>query len=132
MKDGIKHLVGRRITGVVSARGDGHAHDQVFLLLEDGTRFELYGKDFSCAAGLDRSAGVFDYIRDGGGKVTQAYGLDDAQVREAIAAATQEARRGRVTATVPARAAESTQQLLARDLAAWKAAKAAVAKARRG
>lgn len=131
MKNGIKHLVGQRITGVVAARGDSHTRDQVFLLLEDGSRFEFHGENFSCSSGLDRGAGVFGYIRDGGGKVTQAYGLDDAQVREAIEAATREVRRARATVTLPPRGAETTQRLLARDLAAWQAAKAAVEKARK-
>lgn len=131
MKDGIKQLVGKRITGVVAARGNGHTQDQVFLLLEDGSRFEFYGENFGCTSGLDRGPGVFRYVRNGGGKVTQAYGLDDAQVAEAIEAATEKAPRGRATVTFARGAVEATQCLLERDLAAWKAAKAIVAKARK-
>ena len=131
MKNGIKHLVGQRVTGVVAARGHGNTRDQVFLLLEGGRRFELHGENFSCASGLDSAAGIFEYIRDGGGKVTQAYGLDDTQVAEAIVATTREVRRGSAAVTMQVRAVESTERLLARDLDAWKAAKAAVAKARK-
>ena len=131
MKDGIKQLVGKRITGVVAARNDGAPRHQVFLLLEDGTRFEFHGDSFTCTSGLDGGPGVFRYIRDGGGKVTRAYGLDDAQVAEAIEAATEKPARGRATATLTRGGVESTQRLLARDLAAWKAAKAAVEKARK-
>ena len=118
MKDGFKDIIGKRIVAVVVARnGHGHPHDQVFLVFPDGKRFEIYGENFTCCGGVDRADGIAEYVESGGGKVVRVYGdaaaLEPARVR------------------VAAGEDESLESLMTRDLDAWIAAKAAMAKARR-
>ncbi len=45
MKDGIKEILGKTITGVVVKARDGVPRSQVFLLCSDNTYFELYCHD---------------------------------------------------------------------------------------
>jgi hypothetical protein len=42
MKDGLAAIVGRRIAGVVVAQSPHGPRQQVFLVFDDGARFELY------------------------------------------------------------------------------------------
>lgn len=126
MKNGLRDIIGRRIAGVVVAESrTRHPRQQVFLVFDDGTRFELYGEAFSCCSGLDPARGIASYIRSGGGRVTRVYG--QASVAE--------------TEQVPQRHAEPSirdagrdsgdlEDLLAREVAAWNAAKALIARAR--
>lgn len=74
MKNGLREIVGKRISGVVHAVSDREPRIQVFLLFTDGSRFEFYGPNFSCCSGVDRGDRVLPYIEGGGGKVRQAYG----------------------------------------------------------
>ena len=103
MKDGLKYLVGKRIAAVVVARSKRPPHDQVFLVFDDGTRFELYGENFTCCSGLDPAAGIAAYVKNGGGEIAQVHA-----------------------------APETTAALMSRDLKAWDLARAAIVKARRG
>lgn len=73
MKNGLQHIVGKRISAVVVARGKDHTRDQVFLVFPDGSRFEFYGKDFSCCSGLDKAEGIERYVVGGGGKISAVY-----------------------------------------------------------
>lgn len=58
MKDGLKYLIGKRIRGVVVAASKRHPKHQVFLVFQDGTRFEFWGENFSCCSGLDKAEGI--------------------------------------------------------------------------
>lgn len=70
MKDGLKYIVGKEIAAVIVASSKTkQPRNQVFLLFNDGTRFELYGDSFTCCGGLDKSEGLGGYIRSGGGEV---------------------------------------------------------------
>jgi hypothetical protein len=120
MKNGFKDIIGKKIAAVVIAKSCHRSpRQQVFLVFPDGTRFEIYGENFSCAAGLDRADGIADYVESGGGEVVWVYG--DASALEPARAA--------VAAGQPD---GSLEALLQRDLNAWIEAKAAVARARGG
>lgn len=55
MKSGISEIVGKTIKGVVvNTRNRNTPREQVFLIFDDGTYFEFYGKEFSCAGGVDK------------------------------------------------------------------------------
>jgi hypothetical protein len=74
MKDGIAQIVGRRIAGVVVAQSPRGPRQQVFLVFEDGTRFEFWGENFSCCSGVDRAAGLADYVEMAGGEIVRMFG----------------------------------------------------------
>ena len=74
MKNGLAQIVGRRIAGVVVAKSPRGPRQQVFLVFEDGTRFEFWGENFSCCSGLDEAAGVLPYVRSAGGEIVDVYG----------------------------------------------------------
>ncbi len=74
MKDGVKYLVGKQIAGVIVARSSQEPRHQVFLVFPDGSRFELYGENFTCCSGLDRAAGIAEYVKSGGGEIVQVHG----------------------------------------------------------
>ena len=103
MKDGLKHLVGKRISGVVTARSQRSPREQVFLVFTDGSRFELYGDNFTCCSGLDDAEGIERYVKSGGGEVAQVHG----------------------------KTPETLADLMRRDLAAWFETKALIARAKR-
>ena len=78
MKDGLAKIVGRRIAGVVVAQSPRGPRQQVFLVFEDGTRFEFWGENFSCCSDVDKAAGLADYVEMAGGKIVAMYGtLED-------------------------------------------------------
>ena len=55
MKAGIEETIGKTISGVVTSQAAGfRGNESVFLLFSDGTYFELYGSEFTCAGGVDR------------------------------------------------------------------------------
>ena len=119
MKDGFKSIIGKHIAAVVVAKSDRRdPRHQVFLVFPDGTRFELYGDHITCCSGVDKAAGIAEYVESGGGEVMRVYGdasvLEPARVR------------------VPAGNDESLEGLLTRDLNAWLEAKAAIARAKGG
>ena len=74
MKDGLAEIVGRRVAGVVVAQSPRGPRQQVFLVFDDGTRFELYGESFTCCAGVDKAAGLADYVEMAGGEIVRTYG----------------------------------------------------------
>lgn len=50
VKEGIACLIGRRVTAVVVAEPPSGAQRRVFLVLDDGFSYELYGNDLhSCS-----------------------------------------------------------------------------------
>jgi hypothetical protein len=126
MKDGLRHIVGKRIAAVVVADSRRPPRQQVFLVFEDGTRFEFWGENFSCCSALDEAAGIDRYVKAAGGTISRVY-------RESIDAS---ASRSNLSTTGPEPAAchgpesEGLQSLLERDWATWQAAKAAIAKAK--
>ena len=128
MKNGFKDIIGKRIAAVVVAKGGNQdTTHQVFLVFHDGSRFEIYGQNFSCCAGVDRANGIAEYVENGGGKVTHVYG--EAAMLEPARAALSTGH-----AVLPSdrtEAPESLEGLLTRDLNAWIEAKAAVERARR-
>ena len=72
MKDGLKHIVGKEIAAVVVAKADRAPHQQVFLVFADGTRFEFWGDDFNCTAGLDHARDIERCVRAAN---TRVYGV---------------------------------------------------------
>ena len=112
MKDGLKYLVGKRIAGVVVASSKRSPQNQVFLVFEDGTRFEFYGESFSCCSGLDDARGIPANVASNLGEIQRVY----------------HERRKRPEAADPA---VSVKERMERDLEAWRLAKEVIAKARR-
>jgi|CXWL01.1.fsa_nt_gi hypothetical protein len=55
MKDGIRNIVGKTISGVVVKEADRLPRSQIYLLFSDGTYFEIYSGsgDMSGAGGVD-------------------------------------------------------------------------------
>jgi hypothetical protein len=128
MKDGLRHIVGKRIAAVVAAASPRPPHRQVFLVFDDGTRFEFWGERFSCCSGLDQAAGIDRYVKSGGGAITHAYGesFDAAGMRShRLTTGPEDVPAYRVPPP------ENLQSLLERDWAAWEEAKAAIGKARK-
>lgn len=125
MKDGLRHIVGKTIAGVVVARSGGSPRMQVFLVFPDGSRFEFHGESFSCNAGLDDARGIARYVESGGGEIVGVYserprardGSKGAAPRQANAIATRDP--------------ETLAAKMQRDLDAWVAAKDVIARAAR-
>ena len=66
MKEGIKETIGKTIAGVVIAQNKQRApHQQIFLVFDDETSYEIYGESFSCASGIypRGMSGVIRYIK---------------------------------------------------------------------
>ena len=79
MKDGLKDIVGKTVSGVVvAANSHNHPHQQVFLVFPDGTYFEFYGEQFSCASGLNRGGleKARSYAERGGADIKAVYPAD--------------------------------------------------------
>jgi hypothetical protein len=74
MNTGLAQIVGRRIAGVVVAYGPRAPRQQVFLMFDDGTRFEFWGDDFSCCRGVTKAGGLAEYVEMVGGKIVERYG----------------------------------------------------------
>ena len=110
MKDGLKYLIGKRIAGVVSAKSQRSPQVQVFLVFEDGTRFEFYGENFNCCSGLDDANGIKDTIASNRGEIQRMY----------------HERRNRAGG-----APETVAERMERDLEAWNMAKEVIGRARR-
>ncbi len=120
MKNSFKDIIGKKIAAVVIAKSSQRSpRQQVFLVFPDGKRFEIYGENFSCAAGLDRADGIADYVESGGEQVVWVYG--DASALEPARAA-----------VAAGQSDESLESLLQRDLDAWIEARAAVSRAKAG
>ena len=119
MKAGLAQIVGKRIMAVVVTSSERQPHQQVFLVFTDGSQFEFYGSSFNCCSGLDNAGDLFRYVASGRGKVENIYGVLPGGVRR------EERIRGEMREE--ARAApppESMEQLMTRDLRAWRMAKA--------
>jgi hypothetical protein len=54
IKEGISCLVGRRIKAVIVTTNPTDPRRQVFLVLDDGCYYELYGSDMNSASGERR------------------------------------------------------------------------------
>jgi hypothetical protein len=79
MKDGLRQIVGKTISSVVVAKNEkANPRHQVFLVFSDGTSFEFFGPDFSCASGLDRSGveEAKDYAEQGGATIINTYSIN--------------------------------------------------------
>ena len=73
VKDGLRHIVGRTISAVVVARNKRPPREQVFLLFDDGSRFEFYGDNFTCCGGVDDAAGLERYVHSAQGEIAHIY-----------------------------------------------------------
>jgi hypothetical protein len=80
MKDGLKQVIGKHISGVVVASRPSSPRQQLFLTFADGTYFEIWGDSFSCAGGVDLGGApaAIAYATGMGAKITRLYG--DAEV----------------------------------------------------
>ncbi len=66
MKNAIRDIVGKTITGVVVKASDRAPRSQVFLVFSDGTYYELYSvSDIKGAGGIDTGGleAVRNYMR---------------------------------------------------------------------
>jgi hypothetical protein len=61
MKDGIRQIVGKTISGVLVADVANSPRRQVFLTFDDETHFELWGREISGTGGVD--PGGFEKVR---------------------------------------------------------------------
>lgn len=76
MKDGIREIVGKTISGVVIAQNQERSpRNQVFLTFSDGTYFEIWGDSFTCAGGVDRGTAddAIAYAKSFHAQITQKY-----------------------------------------------------------
>lgn len=70
MKDEVRQILGKRITGVVikERKGEGHPRGQLFLVFEDGTYYEFYTPfdTISTTGGVCRGTigDVLNYMND--------------------------------------------------------------------
>jgi len=122
MKDGLKFLPGKEIAAVVVAQADRDPRNQVFLVFQDGSSFEFRGPAFSCGGGLSPAEGIEQYVESGSGRVVQVYG--DVRSTAPARPLVLDGEGG------PAEEVSPTGRLMGRDLAAWRAAKAVIAKAK--
>jgi hypothetical protein len=58
MKNGVKDIVGRRVSGIVVVESTQVPRRQVFLIFDDNTYFEFYGDHFTGAGGIDKGGAV--------------------------------------------------------------------------
>jgi hypothetical protein len=72
MKDGVRQIVGKSISGVVVAETPRALRRQVFLVFTDNTHFEFWGDSLTGAGGVDTGGleEVGNYIAKCGAKVT--------------------------------------------------------------
>lgn len=54
MKSGISQIIGRTISSVAVIQNNHAPSNQVFLVFTDGTYYEFWGNEFSCAGGIDQ------------------------------------------------------------------------------
>lgn len=54
MKDEIRQILGKTISGVIVKKREEHPRSQVFLVFSDGTYYELHGDHISGTGGVDR------------------------------------------------------------------------------
>ena len=76
MKSVVGGLIGRTVSGVIVAESEKRPRQQVFLTFTDGTYFEFWGDQFSCAGGLQRGgiSEVTAYVENTmGAKVSQMH-----------------------------------------------------------
>lgn len=125
MKNGFKCIIGRRVAAVVVASSERREpRQQVFIVFDDGTRLEFYGESFSCCSGVDPAVGIEEYVHSGGGKVVRVYGNADLVAAKQVLSIDG----GRTTSF---RQSQDLEALLKRDVNAWNAAKALIARAKR-
>ncbi|HEX6634466.1 MAG TPA: hypothetical protein VF038_10890 [Usitatibacter sp.] len=74
MNPGLAQIVGRRICGVVVAESPRAPRQQVFLVFDDGTRFEFWGEWFSCCSGVTKADGLAEYVEMVGGTIVRIHG----------------------------------------------------------
>ena len=119
MKTGLKDVIGKEVAAVVVAEAGQDPRQQVFFVFRDGTCFEFYGRDFTCCEGLDPAERIERYVESGGSRIVRVYG-------DAMAVSSPPPPRVR-----PGRESQSVEELLTRDLAAWRLTKDVIAKASR-
>ena len=126
MKDGLKEIIGRQIAAVVVASSDKRSpRNQVFLVFSDGSNFEFWGDTFSCCGSVNRTRDIERYIASGGGKITAVY-TDPAQER----LPKQPMSTGPTPAVYHVPAGHDLENLMTKDLAAWRLAKQAIFRAK--
>lgn len=76
MKSGLREIVGKTISDVIVARNErGDPANQVFLVFDDGSFFEVWGAQFNCNGGV-WPGGVAEpehYVGRCGAKVVDRY-----------------------------------------------------------
>ncbi len=75
MKDGVGEIVGKSIAGIVVAENNRPPRVQLFLTFADGTYFEIWGDNFTCAGGVDRGDAetAAAYAKSFGARITKTF-----------------------------------------------------------
>jgi hypothetical protein len=74
MRTYIEKIVGKQIANVIVTKSSRRPREQVYLIFSDGTYFELFGEDISCASGID--IGDVDAVV----KLVQRHGCEEIMV----------------------------------------------------
>ena len=118
LKTGLKDVIGKEVAAVVVAEsGAGSAAAGVFLY-PGRHLLEFYGRDSPAVPALIRAERIERYVESGGGRIGAGRMGDAMAVRRRL---------GAERSPGPG----SVEQLMARDLVAWRVAKEAIAKASR-
>src|SRR5688572_5588164 len=126
MKNGLMYIVGKRIAAVVVASSKERSPEQqVFLVFPDGSRFEIYGKQFTCCSGLDKAEDIERYVASGKGKIDAVYHEPIGAEDDDTAPLPVWTKRPRPKVSIP----DSLADRMKLDLEAWRLAKGAIAAA---
>jgi hypothetical protein len=129
MKEGWKQIVGKTVEAVVVGKSTKAPCRQVFLRFTDGTSLEIYGDSFTCANGVLRRADPEAAIDPRYGEVVAICFKGDHMPKRSAGPLILD---GDNDPEYYIRAQAETEVISSElELAAWKAAQAVLAKARR-
>jgi hypothetical protein len=76
MKNGIRQIIGKSVSGVVLAENDERSpRTQLFLTFSDGTYLEIWGDEFTYAGAFDRGTieTASAYAKKFGSRITEIH-----------------------------------------------------------
>lgn len=78
MKDGIRQILGKTVSGVIVKESDSEPRSQCFLLFSDGSYYEMYGHiAFTNGLGSGSADEVKEYMSSRMKVVFEAYGAQN-------------------------------------------------------